>query len=410
MSTMKKTTENYNFDDFLLDDDFVRSVNDLSCAEDYITRLKVQYPNQAKNIDLALEVLSGIENKYIASTQPQRQKIWNGIASVFAESISGREKASDSNTKKRSLVYNPLFRIAAGLILLLGIGCLIHLGNKKDLSIDRFAASNKVNLEKSQLILSNGEKIEVPAGEAKISYSPDGASVKINDSSDVIQSAREEQFNQITVPYGKYVSLQLSDGTKVWLNSGSRMIYPPVFAEKQREVYLQGEGYFEVTQNAQKPFFVKTDRMRVEVLGTKFDVQAFDKENSYSTLLLEGTVSLSTRQKLRLNHDDILLKPSERGELSQITSQFKVEKIDHPANYIAWMYGYLNFEDEALESLIKRVSRYYNIDIQIKSDVGEFKISGKLDLKNDPERVLKGIAVIANQKVTKQEGGFTISN
>lgn len=410
MSTMKKTTENYNFDDFLLDDDFVRSVNDLSCAEDYITRLKVQYPNQEKNIDLALEVLSGIENKYIASTQPQRQKIWNGIASVFAESISGREKASDSNTKKRSLVYNPLFRIAAGLILLLGIGCLIHLGNKKDLSIDRFAASNKVNLEKSQLILSNGEKIEVPAGEAKISYSPDGASVKINDSSDVIQSAREEQFNQITVPYGKYVSLQLSDGTKVWLNSGSRMIYPPVFAEKQREVYLQGEGYFEVTQNAQKPFFVKTDRMRVEVLGTKFDVQAFDKENSYSTLLLEGTVSLSTRQKLRLNHDDILLKPSERGELSQITSQFKVEKIDHPANYIAWMYGYLNFEDEALESLIKRVSRYYNIDIQIKSDVGEFKISGKLDLKNDPERVLKGIAVIANQKVTKQEGGFTISN
>lgn len=168
------------------------------------------------------------------------------------------------------------------------------------LPIDRFAASNEVNYNQSQLILSDGKKIDVPNGDANIQYSPDGASVKINNSSGVVQAVKEEQFNQIIVPYGKYVNLQLSDGTKVWLNSGSRMVYPPVFAGKYREVYLQGEGYFEVTKNAQRPFYVKTDRLKVEVLGTKFDVQAYEKENTFSALLLEGKVSLSTRQKLSL--------------------------------------------------------------------------------------------------------------
>lgn len=405
----EKTIENYDFSDFLLDDDFVRSVNDQSCSDNYIARFKEQFPEQEKNIDLALQVMDGIENKFTASTHVQRQKVWSEIVKTFT--ISERDAIFSENSGKNSRKFRIFLQIAAGLFLLIGLGtAAFYFSHVKELPIDHFAASNEVNYNQMQLILSDGKKIDVPAHDANISYSPDGASVKINDVSCVVQTVKDEQFNQIIVPFGKYVSLQLSDGTKVWLNSGSRMVYPPVFTGKHREVYLQGEGYFEVTKNAQKPFYVKTDRLKVEVLGTKFDVQAYEKGNAYSALLLEGKVSLSTRQKLSLNQQDIVLKPGERGDLSEASNHFVVEKVEHPANFISWTYGYLNFEEETLESLLKRVSRYYNIDIKLVSSIGSFKISGKLDLKNDPERVLKGLSVIAKLKITKQEGGYIIND
>jgi hypothetical protein len=399
----EKTKENYDFSDFLLDDDFVGKVSDPACTDNYIARMKEQFPSQVKNIDLALKVMEGMENKFVPSTPIQREKVWLGIAGAF--------KDSSGEPDNNRLNFKTLLKVAAGFILVIGIGSAAYYFSQssKDLSIDRFAATTSVIYNQSQLILSDGKKIEVPAGEAKIRYSPDGEKVIINGTS-AVQTAGEEQFNQVIVPYGKYVSLQLSDGTKVWLNSGSRMVYPPVFSGNQREVYLQGEGYFEVTKNAQKPFYVKTDRLKVEVLGTKFDVQAYEKENTYSALLLEGKVSLSTRQKFTLNQDAIILNPSEQGNLSENSNHFIVKKIEHPDNFIAWTYGYLNFEEESVESILKRVSRYYNIDIQLNSRNGSFKISGKLDLKNDPERVLKGITVIAKLKIAKQEGGFIISN
>jgi ferric-dicitrate binding protein FerR (iron transport regulator) len=212
------------------------------------------------------------------------------------------------------------------------------------------------------------------------------------------------------VPYGKYATLQLSDGTKVWLNAGSRLVYPPTFTGKYREVYLQGEGYFEVTKNVTKPFHVKTDRLKVEVLGTKFDVQAYSVEDTYSALLLEGKISLSSPQNTKMAGEQVVLKQSEWGVYSDNTNSFVVKKISHPENLIAWTYGYINFIDEPLESLLKRISRYYNIEIQLRSDMGSFKISGKLDLKDDPERVLRGLAIISKMKLSKKEGGYLIKD
>ena len=410
----EKTKDNYDFSDFLLDDEFVRKVKDESGSDDYIAELKMHFPGQEKNIDMALRILEAIEDEHVHSTKGQRQKIWSGIINSFINSKSKRIRTDYDQSKVKSRLTGVFLRVAAGFILLVGIGALAFYysnnKNDKELSIDRFVSSNKVDYKESQLILSDGKKIEVASGDANICYSADGAKVTINDTSGVVQSVKDEQFNQIIVPYGKYVSLQLSDGTKVWLNSGSRMTYPPVFNGNHREVYLQGEGYFEVTKNTQKPFFVKTDLLKVEVLGTKFDVQAYKQENSYSALLLEGKVSLSSRQKLSTNQEDIVLKQYERGEFSVTTNKIVVENVQHPENYVAWTYGYISFDEETLESLLKRISRYYNIDIQLISENRSFKISGKLDLKEDSERVLRGIAVISKMKLFKQEGGYIIKD
>jgi hypothetical protein len=410
---MKKNTyDNYDFSDFLLDDEFVGKVKEGSDSDEYIARLKVRFPKQESNIDLAIKVLTAIENKQIISTQEQRHKVWSKIVSSFSKSVNINDISLNIRTKNPFIRI--VLRVAAVMILVLGIGTLIfyNRGIKvfNDSSIDRFASSNQVDYTKSQLILTDGKKIEVTSGDSKIRYSPDGASVTINDTSGIVQDIRNEQFNQMIVPFGKYASLQLSDGTKVWLNAGSRLVYPPTFTGKYREVYLQGEGYFEVTKNATKPFYVKTDRLKVEVLGTKFDVQAYSTEDTHSALLLEGKISLTSPQNVKMIHEQVILKQSERGVYSVNTNRFMVEEINHPENYIAWTYGYIHFNEEPLVSLLKRISRYYNIDIQLRSSMGSFQISGKLDLKDDPERVLRGIAIISKMKLFKKEGGYLIKD
>lgn len=158
------------------------------------------------------------------------------------------------------------------------------------------------------------------------------------------------------------------------------------------------------------PFHVRTDQLTVEVLGTKFDVMAYAQENRYSALLLEGRVSLTSHNNSKSEHENLILKQGEKGEISETSNKFVLEKVSHPENFIAWTYGYMNFEEETLESLLKRISRHYNVEIQLRSVTGSFKISGKLDLKENPDRVLKGIAVISKMKLYKQKGGYLIKD
>lgn len=408
----QKTKDNYDFSDFLLDDEFIKRAKDES-SSDYITELKSKYPLQEKNIDLALQVIESMRNTHLQSTQDQRIRVWSDIIGSFSTPNLELTRNSSSQFKLETRLVRNFIRIAAVFMLLVGIGsAAFYFGKNYDaeLSIDRFVSSNQVDYKKSQLILSDDKKIEIPSGESKVVYSADGANVTINDSTCNVQTITRKPFNQMIVPFGKYASIQLSDGTKVWLNSGSRMVYPPIFKGKYREVYLQGEGYFEVTKNTSMPFHVKTDRLTVEVLGTKFDVIAYAKENKYSALLLEGKVSLTTHQSHKTDLEGTILKQGEKGELSETSNKFVLEKVSHPENFIAWTYGYINFEEETLASLLKRISRHYNVEIDLRSGTGSFKISGKLDLKEDPDRVLKGIAVISKMKLYKQKGGYLIKD
>jgi ferric-dicitrate binding protein FerR (iron transport regulator) len=204
----------------------------------------------------------------------------------------------------------------------------------------------------------------------------------------------------LIVPYGKRSTLLLSDGTKVWLNSGSRLVYAPVFRGKTREVYLEGEGYFEVAKNANKPFFVKTDALQVKVYGTKFDVQAYKSDNEYNTFLIEGKVSMVVKEDL--NSKEIFLTPNQKASLSKKQNEVLLSEVDNIEKYIDWIYGYMTFENETADQLIKRVSHYYNITINSQLEGNLTKITGKLDLKDDAERVIATLAVISKTRYVKQ--------
>ena len=202
------------------------------------------------------------------------------------------------------------------------------------------------------------------------------------------------------VPFGKRSNLILSDGTRVWVNSGSRLVYAPVFKGKSREVFLEGEAYFEVAKDEKKPFFVRTNAFNVKVYGTKFDVQAYQQNNEYNTILIEGKVSLQVNNGGILSKERFLF-PDQKAMLSADKDDFLVTEVANIDNYTAWKEGYLIFKNEAFQSILKRVSHYYNINIELNEEMQIKRLSGKLDLKDDPERVLDGLSLISKIRYVK---------
>jgi len=379
----------YDFSDFILDDEFAGRALDPESASFFISQLKEQFPGKKEEIEKAVLVLKGLQNK--KSMVPYRKKI-----DLF-------EKIIDNRIRKIRFL-----RVAAVFLLLAGLGILTLLFPGKKAGIEEFAAGTVVDFSASRLILSDGSEVNIAGDQAAISYSADGSSVGINDTTRIRQDVGNEVFNQMIVPYGKNLNLTLADGTKVWLHSGSRLVYPPVFEGKSREVFLEGEGYFEVIPNVGKPFYVKTSRFRTRVYGTRFDVRAYEEEQLFSTILLEGKVSLAPVKGLKAK--EIILTPNQQGNLRNDGSGFDVENVEYSDNYIAWIYGHLNFDHEELGNLLERVARYYHVPVHLRSEFPTVRISGKLDLKEDPERVLRGIATIAKLKLTKQGEGFLLSD
>ena len=208
-------------------------------------------------------------------------------------------------------------------------------------------------------------------------------------------------FNQLIVPNGKRSFIQLSDGTKVWINSGSRLVFLPVFKGNKREVFLEGEAYFEVEKDSKKPFYVRTDAYNVKVYGTRFDVQAYKLDNEYNTILLEGKVSLEMKQGTANPKEQFLL-PNQKASLTDRKSDLLISEVANIDNYTAWKDGYLIFKNEPFPELLKRVSRYYNINILPNNQASIKRLSGKLDLKENPERVLDGLAVISKSRYSTQ--------
>jgi ferric-dicitrate binding protein FerR (iron transport regulator) len=203
-------------------------------------------------------------------------------------------------------------------------------------------------------------------------------------------------YNQVIVPQGRHTSLTLSDGSKLWLNAASRVVYPPVFDGKQREIYLEGEAYLEVTPDANSPFTVKTKQMEIKVLGTSFNVSAYDDEASQTVVLVTGSVSVRTGEQAdRITE----MTPNQLFRVSGTETQLHSVKVE---NYISWKDGIYLYRDEKLSLILKRLSHYYGVTIHYAPEVGEMRFTGKLDLKSDAERVLNGLSNTAPVRCRKE--------
>ena len=184
----------------------------------------------------------------------------------------------------------------------------------------------------------------------------------------------ESSFQQITVSRGQQIKLALTDGTEVWLNSLTSIKYDPRFNSENRVVYLDGEAYFEVKENKKKPFIVKTTKGEIRVLGTKFNVEAYSKENKFITSLIEGSVALQVGKK------NILLKPLQMATLNK--DGLKVTRIENMDEY-SWRNGLITFTDASFEELMWKFEKHYGYKIVIKNHkLNNYRCSGKFRLSD----------------------------
>jgi len=169
---------------------------------------------------------------------------------------------------------------------------------------------------------------------------------------------RKPVMNEIVSPVGSRISLELSDGTKVWLNHGSKLEYPQKFTGTSRTVKLVGEGYFEVAHNLHQPFTVETDDISVVALGTKFNVKAYPDDKTCSTTLESGKIEVKTSK------GKLEMKPNQHLEFGYDTKKIDLQNVN-PEKYIAWKDGKLVFKDDNFQNIAARLSRWYNVDIEI---------------------------------------------
>lgn len=216
-------------------------------------------------------------------------------------------------------------------------------GNKAILTL---ANGKKIILDKAHGVLHKEAHIAVAnASNGMISYE------RLNS----ILNGTELEYNTIETPRGGTYRINLSDGTKVWLNSASKLRYPVVYPKGERVVELEGEAYFEVEKDRSQPFKVKSKGQVVEVLGTHFNVNGYNDEPFIKTTLLEGSIMISTAK------NKMILKPMQEsinrnGELSG-------QQAADADQAIAWKNGYFQFDDENLESVMRQISRWYDIEV-----------------------------------------------
>ena len=200
--------------------------------------------------------------------------------------------------------------------------------------------------DKVVLVLDGGENVAVDEEIAKINYSSTGQRVDIGNSKAIDQETSKERevvYNTLIVPYGKRSEVQLSDGTLVWLNSGSRLVYPAVFADDKREVYLEGEAIFEVTHDRQRPFKVLSEGQEIEVLGTVFNVSSYLDEESINTVLKSGSVRISYGERTVLSgRDKLRILPGTMASYDRSTKSISSREVDVD-QYFSWRDGVLIF-------------------------------------------------------------------
>ncbi|MCX6222336.1 MAG: FecR domain-containing protein [Bacteroidia bacterium] len=254
-------------------------------------------------------------------------------------------------------------------------------------TLDNIKAGNS-----TRIILRNGEEVLIDKKVSQIKYDAKGENILIDSEQKIAQTVNETKavYNTVIVPNGKRSQITLSEGTKVWLNSGSKLIYPAMFAENKREVYIDGEAVFDVTHMKDKPFVVSTKDFDIKVLGTVFNVNAYSDDQNSSTVLEEGKIELVYSASI-LSKEKLDITPGTMAVYDRKQKTISQQKVN-PQKYLSWREGYLTLNSEKLNDILKKLSRYYNIEMVITDErLKNQTFSGYLDLKNSPEEVLSVI-------------------
>jgi transmembrane sensor len=357
-----------------------------------------KYPGKLKEIETA---------KLIIKSMIPVEK---DLSEVEIDSLlTGIWKSIDIRKKRNCRIWYPV--AAAGLLIFVVSIWWINSQNHKNFEVVDYSQLLPVHsaTQDVELLLSDQTKLKISKKETELKYNANGKlvvnSAKFIQQETLNKAAGPELLNSIVVPRGKRANITFTDGTTLWLNSGSSAVYPVEFAGLKREIYIKGEGYLEVAHDELHPFIVKTDQMDIQVFGTSFNICAYPEEATTKVILVEGKVFAKSK-----NNSEVILQPNQMFSFNSETQKNNITEVS-VKDYISWKDGWLLCNSEELGSIIGKLERYYDQKIILSDEeVRFYRLSGKLDLKDDLNQVLQVIATTAPVDIQVKNDAICISN
>jgi transmembrane sensor len=287
-------------------------------------------------------------------------------------------------------------KLSIAAAMLVAIGGTLYFGLAKNNQNNTTAnlAEEQIlpGTDKAILTLANGRKIMLDKNASTLLMdSTAGIRIKKTENGELIYEIlatasttnNANQYNTIETPRGSQYTVILQDGTKVWLNASSSLKYPLIFNGTKRKVELNGEGYFEVSKNKEKPFIVQTINQEVEVLGTHFNVNAYPEEAAIKTTLLEGKVIVHK------GAEEAVMKPGEQVVNLKKAKNLKLSMLDDANEVIAWKNGLFLFSHENLYDIMAKISRWYDVEVEYQGKFDNQFYSGTISRFGEVKDVLK---------------------
>ncbi|NLR78413.1 FecR family protein [Chitinophaga eiseniae] len=337
------------------------------------------------NTDQPLEEALQLYWEKVKAENKQAGIDWDAKMRLLLEEVNAQTPMVHINRK-----FNwKRIAVAASLIMLLGLGYWAL--RPKQAPVKGALATKDIVApikNRAMITLSNGEKVELDEQQDGTVIHQGNTTVVKTAGGKVIYAAAGSGtatsglYNTLSNPRGsKVVEITLSDGSMAWLNAGSSITYPVAFSGGERRVQLSGEAYFEVVHDTRMPFKVSKNNMEVTVLGTHFNVNAYDDESAIRVTLLEGAVRTALNNK-----QAVVLKP---GQQAQVINDIKVLKDVDVQKVVAWKQEMFSFHETNIKEVMRQVARWYDVDVEFRGDVSQVNFGGSISRKASLSELLK---------------------
>ncbi len=316
-----------------------------------------------------------------------------GEQELVKETIHTELLSSIARQERRQIRLRTWYAAAAVLLLILSSGLYFNNLKKSTTLIaktesPRFKNDVLPGDNRAILTLDDGSQINLDDAQNGVLASENNTDIRKTGSGQLEYSAGNKliesvKYNTLSTPMGGQYQLSLPDGSRVWLNSGSSIRFPTAFIGKERIIELKGEAFFDIRKNSKMPFIVRTNNsMDIRVLGTQFNVMAYDDEKSINTTLVEGSVQVLKES------GTAFLEPGQAAILNKGTGKIKVAAADIE-EAVAWKNGFFIFSNENIESIMRKVSRWYNVEVNYQGNLSNKDFVGTISRDKNISEILK---------------------
>ena len=353
-----------------------------------LEKLIVGYINQTSSVEDLKEIINKLHDPNSASVFKAYIKI--NFYSIYAmnqsdaqniiKEVKSRIKVEENKSERRRLIKNYL-RYAAIFVAIFSLGYFSSINQNDKVEIE------KIIPKKYDIVLSSDNQqliIEKDKSDQKVSKTIISEINLIQKSDELIydknSTIKELVYHTLKVPYGKRFNVVFSDGSKAYLNSGSVIKYPVKFIEnKKREVFLEGEAFFDVTENKNELFVVNSNGINVEVYGTKFNVRNYSEDFNSDIVLVEGSVGIKNSEIL----EETILKPGFKGSVNKENFSVETTKVNTKI-YTSWIDGEVIFRNETFSQILKKLERLYNVTIiDNRQELSNEFFNAAIDVENE---------------------------